>query len=36
MGNNKGCTGIDFASSTRAAEDKIRWKWIVVKSSVIP
>ena len=25
-----------FASSTRAAEDKTRWKGIVVKSSVLP
>ena len=25
---------MDFASSTRAAEDRIRWKGIVVKSSV--
>ena len=27
---------MDFASSTRAAEDRIRWKGIVVKSSVVP
>ena len=27
---------MDFASSTRAAEDMTRWKGIVVKSSVIP
>ena len=29
-------TGMDFASSTRAAENKTRWKGIVVKSSVVP
>ena len=29
-------TSMDFASSTRAAEDKTRWKGIVVKSSVVP
>ena len=28
--------GMDFASSTSAAEDRIRWKGIVVKSSVVP
>ena len=28
--------GMDFASSTRVAEDKTRWKWIVLKSSVVP
>ena len=27
---------MDFASSSRAAEDKTRWKGIVVKSSVVP
>ena len=27
---------MDFASSTRAAEDRTRWKEIVVKSSVVP
>ena len=27
---------MDFASSTRAAEDRARWKGIVVKSSVVP
>ena len=26
----------DFASSTRAAEDRTRWKGIVVKSTVVP
>ena len=34
--NIKGWTGMDFASSTRAAEDRIRWKWSVVMSSVVP
>ena len=29
-------TGMEFASSTRTAEDRTRWKWIVVKSSVVP
>ena len=29
-------TGMDFASSTRAADDRIRWKGIVAKSSVVP
>ena len=29
--------GMDFASSaTRAAEDRTRWKGVVVKSSVVP
>ena len=28
-------TGMDFASSTRAAEDRSRWKGIVVQSSVV-
>ena len=28
--------GMDFASSTMAAEDITRWKGIVVKSSVVP
>ena len=27
---------MDFASSTRAAEDRTRWKGIGVKSSVVP
>ena len=27
---------MDFASSTTAAEDRGRWKGIVVKSSVVP
>ena len=34
--NIKEWTGIDFASSARAAEDRTRWKRIVVKSSVVP
>ncbi|MEW8545037.1 MAG: hypothetical protein AB2693_16050 [Candidatus Thiodiazotropha sp.] len=34
--NIKEWTGIDVASSTRVAEDRTRWKWIVVKSSVVP
>ena len=29
-------TGVDFVSSTRTAEDRTRWKGIVVKSSVVP
>ena len=29
-------TGMDFANSTRAAEDRTRWKGIVVKSSMMP
>ena len=27
---------MDFASSPRAAEDRIKWMKIVVKSSVVP
>ena len=27
---------MDFVSSTRAAEDRTKWKWIVVKSTVVP
>ena len=27
---------MDFASSTRAAEDRTRWEGIVVKLSVVP
>ena len=34
--NIKEWTGMDFASSTRAAEDRTRWKRIVVQSSVVP
>ena len=33
--NIKEWTGMDFASSARAAEDMTRWKGIVVKSSVV-
>ena len=33
--NIKGWTGMDFAISTRAAEDRTRWKGIVVKSSAV-
>ena len=29
-------TGIDFASSTRVAENKTRWKELVANSSVMP
>ena len=31
--NIKEWTGIDFASSTRAAEDRTRWKGVVAKLS---
>ena len=34
--NIKEWTGVDFASSTRAAENRTRWKWIVANSSVVP
>ena len=34
--NIKEWTGMDFACSTRAAEDRTRWKGVVVKSSVVP
>ena len=34
--NIKEWTGMDFASSTRAAEDRTRWKGVVAKSSVVP
>ena len=34
--NIKEWTGMDFASSTRAAEDRTRWRGIVVKSSLVP
>ena len=27
---------MDFASSSRAVEDRTRWKGIIVKSSVVP
>ena len=29
-------TGMEFASSTRAAENRTRWKGIVANSSVVP
>ena len=29
-------TGMDFASSTRAAENRTRWKGIVANPSVVP
>ena len=34
--NIKEWTGMDFASSTRAAEHRSRWKGIVANSSVVP
>ena len=34
--NFKEWTGMDFASSTRAAENRTRWKGIVANSSVVP
>ena len=34
--NIKEWTGMDFARSTRAAENRTRWKGIVAKSSVVP
>ena len=34
--NIKEWTGMDFASSTRAAENRSRWKRIVANSSVVP
>ena len=34
--NIKKWIGMDFASSTRAAEDRTRWKGTVVKSAVVP
>ena len=34
--NIKEWTGMDFASSTRVAENRSRWKGIVVNSSVVP
>ena len=34
--NIKEWTGMDFVSSTRAAENRTRWKWIVANSSVGP
>ena len=34
--NIKEWTGMDFASSTRAAENRIGWEGIVANSSVVP
>ena len=34
--NIEGWTGVDFASSTRAAENRSGWKGIVANSSVVP
>ena len=34
--NIKEWTGMNFASSTRAAENRTRWKGIVANSSVVP
>ena len=34
--NIKEWTGIDFVSSSRSAEDRVRWKVTVLKSSVMP
>ena len=34
--NIKEWTGMDFASSTRAAENRSRWKVVVANSSVVP
>ena len=34
--NIKEWTGMDFASTTRTAENRTRWKWIVANSSVVP
>ena len=34
--NIKEWTGMDFASSTRAAENRTRWKGIVANASVVP
>ena len=34
--NIKEWTWMDLTSSTRAAEDRTRWKGVVVKSSVVP
>ena len=32
----KECTGMDFASSTKTAENRSRWKGIVANSSLVP
>ena len=34
--NIKEWTGMDFASSTRAAENRTRWRRVVVNSSLVP
>ena len=34
--NIKEWTGMDFTSSTRAAENRTRWKGIVANSAVVP
>ena len=34
--NIKEWTGMDLASSTRAAENRLRWKGVVANSSVVP
>ena len=34
--NIEGWTGMDFASSTRVAENRTRWKGIVANSSMVP
>ena len=34
--NIKEWTGMDFASSTRAAENRTRWKGVIANSSVVP
>ena len=34
--NIKECTGMDFASTTKAAENMTRWKGVVANSSVVP
>ena len=34
--NIEEASGIDFAISTRAAENRIRWKGVVAKTSVVP
>ena len=34
--NIKEWTGMDFASSTRAAENRTKWKGVVANSSVVP
>ena len=34
--NIKEWTGMDFASSTRAAENRTRWSGVVANSSVVP